>query len=44
MKIWNLMTKYDDAIEFIYTIEDKYYFSESQCSWMLTDETNIEII
>ncbi len=36
--------QFDDTEEFMYTIEDKYDFKVSQCSWMLTDKINLEIL
>ena len=32
-----------EGLDFICQVEEKYGFSESQCSWMLMDELNFSI-
>lgn len=39
-----LLQKSDDTLTFLYKIEKKYDFKESQCSWMITDNMNIEFL
>ena len=33
----------DDTLDFISRVEKKYNFKESQCSWMIMDELQLEI-
>ncbi|MCF0194646.1 MAG: hypothetical protein HUK00_05670 [Bacteroidaceae bacterium] len=39
----DLLESKEDAVDFIYEVQDKYDFKENQCSWMLMNDLNLEI-